>query len=478
MRNLKKSSLFQRDGVNFMLPFVLVTACFALWGFANDVTNPMVEAFSKIFRMNVAQGALVQTAFYGGYFVMAFPAALFIRKYSYKSGVLMGLALYAIGALLFFPARLSGTFPFFLLAYFILTCGLSFLETSCNPYILTMGSRETATRRLNLAQCFNPIGSLCGMAVAMIFIQARLNPASADERSSWDAALFEQVKDSDLGILVGPYLWIAALIAVLFVVLFFVRVPSDGDEATEVRVVDSLRRLVHLKRYREGVVAQFFYVGTQIMCWTFIIQYGKSLLLADPGVMQSGLMRTALTILHVLDEGTWQAIVGASELTEAHAAVLSQMVNILAMALFCSSRFVCTFFMRFVSAGFLLMLLAVLGIGFVAGVICCRGVEGFYCLIAVSGCMSLMFPTIYGVALEGLDEDAKFGAAGLIMSILGGSLLPPLQGAIIDAGGNDGLLFGWPAVNLSFILPLICFVVVACYGARTLSGFGERRTAR
>lgn len=474
MKNLKKDSLFRRDGVSFLIPFVVVTTCFALWGFANDITNPMVEAFSKIFRMSVAQGALVQTAFYGGYFAMAFPAALFIRKYSYKSGVLMGLALYALGALLFFPARLAGTFGFFLLAYFILTCGLSFLETSCNPYILTMGSRETATRRLNLAQCFNPMGSLCGMAVAMIFIQAQLNPADSDTRGTWDAELFNQVKDSDLSILVTPYLWIAAVIAVLFVVLALMRVPKTGDSGKEMKVADSLKRLIHLKRYREGVVAQFFYVGTQIMCWTFIIQYGKHLLLNDPQVMQTGLMQTALSVLHALDADTWQAIVSAPELTEAHAAVLSQMVNIMAMALFCTSRFVCTFFMRFVSAGTLLLLLALLGVGFTTGVIFCRGVEGFYCLIAVSGCMSLMFPTIYGIALEGLDEDAKFGAAGLIMSILGGSVLPPLQGAIVDAGDADGLLGSLPAVNVSFVLPLICFVVVAGYGFRTLTGFNEK----
>ncbi len=477
MKNLKRDTLFRRNGVSYVIPFMLVTVCFALWGFANDVTNPMVEAFSKIFRMSVAEGALVQTAFYGGYFAMAFPAALFIRKYSYKVGVLLGLALYAVGALLFFPARMAGTFSFFLLAYFILTCGLSFLETSCNPYILTMGSRETATRRLNLAQCFNPIGSLFGMAVAMIFIQAQLNPADSDVRATWNEELFNQVKDADLGVLIGPYLWIAAVIAVLFVVLAVMRVPRRSDAAGG-KVSDALRRLVRLKRYREGVVAQFFYVGTQIMCWTFIIQYGKRLLLDDPQVMQSGLMQTALSVLHVLDVETWSSIVSATELIETHAAVLSQMVNIMAMAVFCSSRFLCTFFMRFISAGHLLLLLAVLGAVFTAGAIFCCGVEGFYCLIAVSGCMSIMFPTIYGIALDGLDEDAKFGAAGLIMSILGGSVLPPLQGAIVDAGDADGLLFGLPAVNVSFVLPLICFVVVVGYGYRTLTNFNEPKEVR
>ncbi len=175
--------ILHKDGVSYVLPFILVTCCFALWGFANDITNPMVKAFSKIFRMSVTDGALVQVAFYGGYFAMAFPAAMFIRKYSYKAGILLGLGLYAVGALLFFPAKMTGSYYPFLLAYFILTCGLSFLETSSNPYILSMGTEATATRRLNLAQSFNPMGSLLGMYVAMNFIQAKLNPMDTAERA-------------------------------------------------------------------------------------------------------------------------------------------------------------------------------------------------------------------------------------------------------------------------------------------------------
>lgn len=471
MKKIKEDSFLRKNGISFVLPFFLVTTCFALWGFANDITNPLVEAFSKIFRMNVTQGALVQTAFYGGYFAMAFPAAIFIRKYSYKAGVLLGLGLYAVGALLFFPAKMAGTFPFFLLAYFILTCGLSFLETSCNPYILTMGSEETATRRLNFAQCFNPIGSLCGMSVAMIFIQAQLNPADSDTRALWDDQMFNQVKDSDLSILIAPYLWIALVIAILFVVLLIVKIPKNGDSSKDVNFVPTLKRLLGLPRYREGVIAQFFYVGTQIMCWTFIIQYGKQVLTSDPSVMQSELLQAAMAILSFLDYSTYQNILQSPEMTETHAAVLSQMVNIMAMSLFCTSRFVCTFFMRYVGAGLLLMVLAILGGLFTLGVILSTDVWGLYCLVGISACMSLMFPTIYGVALRGLGEDAKFGAAGLIMSILGGSVLTPLQGRIMDSGDAQGMLGSLPAVNVSFVLPLICFVVVAYYGFRTKTKF-------
>lgn len=187
----------------YLVAFILITTCFALWGFANDITNPMVKSFSKIFRMSVTQGALVQVAFYGGYFCMALPAALFIKRFSYKSGILMGLGLYAVGALLFLPSASLGSYWPFLIAYFILTCGLSFLETSANPFILAMGERETATRRLNLAQSFNPIGSLCGMFVAMQFIQARMSPLSTAERATLDEASFEALKTADLSVVVA-----------------------------------------------------------------------------------------------------------------------------------------------------------------------------------------------------------------------------------------------------------------------------------
>ena len=256
---------------NYLLPFILVTLCFALWGFANDITNPMVKAFSKIFRMNVTEGALVQVAFYGGYFCMAFPAAIFIRKYSYKAGVLMGLGLYAAGALLFFPAKAVGVYGCFLMAYFIMTCGLSFLETSCNPYILSMGDPKTATRRLNLAQCFNPCGSIIGMFVAMNFIQAKLNPMSSNERALLGDAEFEALKDADLSVLISPYLIIGLVIVVMFLLILFTKMPKNADQNHEISVMPTLRRIFALKRYREGVVAQFFYVGAQIMCWTFII---------------------------------------------------------------------------------------------------------------------------------------------------------------------------------------------------------------
>jgi len=427
-----KQPLLKHNGVNYIVPFILITSCFALWGFANDITNPMVKSFSKIFRMNVTQGALVQVAFYGGYFAMAFPAALFIKKFSYKSGILMGLTLYAIGAFLFFPAKMTGSYYPFLLAYFILTCGLSFLETSANPYILTMGPEENATRRLNLAQSFNPVGSLVGMFVAMNFIQARLNPLSTAERANLSNIEFEAIKQSDLSILIGPYLAIGIVVLIMFLLILVVPMPKNGDKDKSLELIPALKRVFSVPNYREGVLAQFFYVGAQIMCWTFIIQYGTRVFMAQG-------------------------------MEEQAAEVLSQKYNITAMIIFCTSRFIATYLKKFFSQGKMIRAFAIAAGILTLGVIFFRDIKGLYCLVGVSACMSLMFPTIYGIALRGMGEDAKFGAAGLIMAILGGSVLPPLQARIIDMG-TIGTSF--PAVNASFILPLICFVVVAWYGNR------------
>lgn len=426
------SKLLFKDGVSYLIPFILITSCFALWGFANDITNPMVKAFSKIFRMSVTDGALVQVAFYGGYFAMAFPAAMFIRKYSYKAGILLGLGLYAIGAFLFFPAKMTGEYYPFLLAYFILTCGLSFLETSANPYILSMGDEKTATRRLNLAQSFNPMGSLLGMYVAMNFIQARLDPMDTGERAQLSDEAFAAVKDHDLSVLITPYLIIGLVILAVFLLIRFTKMPKSADQSHKIDFLPTLKRIFSKARYREGVIAQFFYVGAQIMCWTFIIQYGTRFFMSEG-------------------------------MGEKAAEVLSQQYNIVAMVIFCVSRFICTFLLRYLNPGRLLMILAVAAGAFTVGVISLENIYGLYCLVGVSACMSLMFPTIYGIALEGMGDDAKFGAAGLIMAILGGSILPPIQAAIIDLQ----TVWGMYAVNISFILPFICFVVVAIYGYRS-----------
>lgn len=427
-----KDGLLTKNGVSLLLPFLMITTCFALWGFANDVTSPMVKAFSKIFRMSVTEGALVQVAFYLGYFVMAFPAAMFIQKYSFKAGVLTGLTLYAAGALLFLPAKAIGMYYPFLLAYFVMTCGLSFLETSCNPYIYCMGSEDTATRRLNLAQAFNPIGALVGMFVAMHYVQAKMSPMNSAERAELPDAQFEILKNHDLDVLIQPYIFIGAVVILLLIAIRLMKMPKAGDTRSKKSLTTALSELIRQKNYREGVIAQFFYVGAQVMCWTFIIQYGTRVF---------------------MEEG-WD---------ERGAEILSQKYNIIALVLFTCSRFICTWFLRYLQPGRLLSVLAIFGVAAAAGAIFLTDRTGVYCIVAISACMSLMFPTIYGIALRGLGDNVKFGGAGLIMSILGGSVFPPLQAAIIDTGKT---ILGLPATNISFIIPLICFVVIALYGHR------------
>ncbi|MGX8696395.1 MAG: L-fucose:H+ symporter permease [Prevotella sp.] len=430
--NLNPGHILSKDGVSFLIPFMLITSCFALWGFANDMTGPIVKAFSKIFRMSVTEGALVQVAFYLGYFVMAFPAALFIQRHTFKAGVIVGLTLFATGSLMFLPAKMIGLYYPFLLAYFILTCGLSFLETSCNPYIYCMGTEETATLRLNLAQAFNPIGALLGMWMAMEFVQARMNPMSTTDRYDLNEVQFNALKDHDLSMLIGPYLGLGIACVILLVLIVMRKMPKSGDKRVDKSIRQSMKELAKVKNYREGVIAEFFYVGAQVTCWTFIIQYG-----------------TRVFLLEGMEEKA--------------AEILSQKYNIAAMLLFCLGRFVCTWILKYVSAGRLLAVLAILAGVLVGGVVLFPDRNGLYCLVGVSGCMSLMFPTIYGLALRGTGENVKFAGAGLIMAILGGSVFPPLQAMIID---TQFQIAGLASTNLSFIVPFICFIVVALYGHR------------
>ncbi|SMO69763.1 MFS transporter, FHS family, L-fucose permease [Saccharicrinis carchari] len=413
----------------YLVPFVLITSLFALWGFANDITNPMVAAFKTVMEISNAEASLVQFAFYGGYATMAIPAALFVQRFSYKKGILMGLVLYAIGALLFWPAAQYEAFGFFLVSLYVLTFGLAFLETTANPYILSMGSLETSTRRLNLAQAFNPMGSLLGMFVASRVVLAALasdkqrNAAGELIFSSLDEATKVAIKTHDLMVIRNPYVILGLVVIIMIVVIAMAKMPKTGH-ATHIHPMQSFKRLIKNKNYRGGVVAQVFYVAAQIMCWTFIIQYAENL--------------------------------GISKAT-------AQMYNIVAMGIFLASRFISTFLMKYVNSRKLLMWFAMGGMLTISGTILIEGMLGLYCLVATSAFMSLMFPTIYGVALKGVGQDATLGAAGLVMAIVGGALMPPLQGAIIDLG-TVGFL---PAVNFSFVLPFICFIVIAIYGYRS-----------
>lgn len=411
----------------YLLPFILVTALFALWGFANDITNPMVAAFQTIMELSAAKASMVQFAFYGGYATMAIPAALFIRRFSYKSGILLGLALYAVGAFLFIPAAVREEFSFFCLSLYVLTFGLAFLETTANPYILSLGSKETSTRRLNFAQSFNPLGSLSGMAVASLIVLPNLLSDKRDAAgqmiySSLDAAEKASIRVHDLAVIRDPYVVIGLVVVMMFVIIAIAKMPNTQGDRNNLRFADTMKRLWHNTKYRWGVLAQVFYVAAQIMVWTFIIQYADNL--------------------------------GINKAT-------AQNYNIIAMITFLCCRFIGTYLMKYIAPS---RLLAIFGIGAAlctVGAITIVGFAGLCCLVAISAFMSIMFPSIYGIALDGVDrQDTSLGAAYLVMAIVGGALMPPLQGMIIDCH----TIANMPAVNISFALPLICFIVVTAYG--------------
>lgn len=378
----------------YFLPFALVSLLFLLWGLANNMTDTLLAAFKKVMKMSDTETSLIQFAFYGSYFCFALPAALFIKRFSYKHGILLGLLLYAGGAILFYPAALAESYPFYLVAIYILAGGCSVLETTANPYILSMGSPETATRRLNIAQSFNPIGSIMGILLSQQFI----------------------LRDISLFSISETYMALGFVLIAIMAVMAFSRMPAGKDSGGG-NVGASFRRLFRNRRYTWGVVAQFFYVGAQIGVWSFTIR----LVMQELGIAEK----------------------------DAASYYLASIV------LFCVARFFFTWLMKFfrpsrlmacaAAADIVLCLIVILMSG--------SGMLAVVALVLVSFFMSLQFPTIYGIALDGVGDDAKIGASGLIMAILGGALLTPLQGTVSDAWG----------VSMSYVVPLFCFVVVLGY---------------
>jgi len=398
-------------------PFILLTSCFAWWGLANNMTDTLLAAFKKIMSMSDFQTSWIQLAFYGSYFCLAFPAALFIKRFTYKAGVLLGLGLFVTGAFLFYPASITMNYFHFLGALYILAGGLSILETSANPYVIAMGPEETGTRRLNFAQSFNPIGSILGVVLSKYFILSHLNHANAEERALMNPQALKEIQSAELSAVMGPYVGVAIFLLFLWIMIAFCKMPKASDADRSLNLGPTLKRLLKNRNYVLGVLAQFFYVGAQIGVWSFTIRY----------VMQE---------LHLNEE-------------EASSYYLA------ALILFVLARFVCTGLMKYFSPGQLLSALSLLAIGCCLGVIYVGGIIGVISLVGISGCMSLMFPTIYGLAVRGLGEDTKIGGSGLIMAILGGAVMTALQGQVSDQTGS---------INLAYWVPLGCFVTISIYG--------------
>lgn len=402
------------------LVFILLITCFAAWGVAANMTDPLVKVFSKIFAMSSLQSALVQFAYYGAYFCLAIPAAFINRRYSYKTGVLCGLGLAVIGALAFYPASLAMQYHYFLGALFILAAGLSILETSANPFVMAMGPIENATRRLNLAQAFNPLGTNLGVFLAATLILPNLHIAEAADRALMTMEELQLIQADELKAVMLPYVSMAIALLLIWLMILFSKVPQPREAVassiSELHFAKIFKRLMTNTHYRFGVIAQFFNVAAQVCVWTFTIQYVQ------------------------------QAIGG----TAADASIYLQF----SLLVFLISRFVMTWLMGYIRPTVLMTILALTGSGLCLFAMLTPTISGIWAIVSISACLSLMFPTIYGVALQDLGEDTKFGAAGLVMAILGGAIMPLFQGALIDSF----------TTAISYIVPAACFLVVAAYG--------------
>jgi FHS family L-fucose permease-like MFS transporter len=418
--NKTKEKLLEYKGQKFILPFILLTSLFFMWGTANNMTDTLLAAFKKIMSMSDFQTSWIQLAFYGSYFCLALPAALFIKKYTYKSGVLLGLGLFALGALLFYPASKTQVYGHFLGSLFILAGGLSILETTANSYVVILGSPETSTRRLNLAQAFNPIGSISGVILSRLFILSKLNSASLDERIVMSEKELYAVQSAELKAVMGPYVGVAVFLIFIWITIALTAMPRSMDENKSAGFGKTLLRLFKNRNYRSGVVAQFFYVGAQIGVWSFTIRY----------------------------------VMGELNINEASAAEY----YLAALVLFSISRFVFTGLMKYIKPGGLLAFSAFMAIISTLLVIFGKAYIGVIALISISGFMSLMFPTIFGLAVQGLGDDTKIGGSGLIMAILGGAVLTAIQGKVSDVTGY---------IHYSFTVPLLCFVIILIYGFRS-----------
>ncbi|WP_205254649.1 MULTISPECIES: L-fucose:H+ symporter permease [unclassified Halomonas] len=404
------------------LPFVLIVTCFAAWGLAGNLTDPLVSVFGSVFSMSALQASLVQFAYYGAYFALAIPAAWINSRLGYKGGVLIGLLLAATGGLLFMPASQMMTYSMFLVALFTLAAGLSILETSANPYVMAMGPRENATRRLNFAQSFNPVGSNLGVLLAAVFILPHVNPATAEQRASLTQEALTEMQSAELQAVMGPYITLALVYVVIAIAIAMVRVPrhealmADRKSETVALSGSRLGRLVRNRRYAFGVVAQFFNVAAQTCTWTFTIHYVTEAL----GVGSE-------------EAGYWLQA---------------------SLLVFLVSRFVMVGVMGRVDPRKLMTGMCVLGVALSLVAVFSGNLLGAVALVLLSACISLLFPTIYGISLEGLGQDTKYGAAGLVMAIVGGALVPLAQGWLIDI----------TSAQTSYLVVAVCFAVIVAFG--------------
>lgn len=430
MKLLENFSKEDQHQGNFITTLILIMVCFALWGFTNDIAGVMVGAFSRIFLLDMTQASMINVASFLGYFVAAIPAAIFMQRHTYKRGVILSLCIYAAGILMLLPAQGWGVFHGFLLAYFIMTCGSAALETCCHPLVYRMGDIDKGILRLNLAQAFNALGACIGILVAISAITGKLSKTTFEARMEMPKAQFDILKHSDLSIIIQPYLYVAAAIILLIVLIWATKFYVLQKETQKSMTREAFKRLLHVRNYKEGLIAEFAYIGAQICIFTYILVYGKQLFIGE----------------------------GMEELD---AEALVSHYSMLAFIIFAGMRFLSTWLLTFIAPGRLLSTMGIIGTLAVTGSIIFTDRNGLYCLLVAHGALSMMFPTIYGMALRHVGDDVKYASAGLTMMVFAGAVVPPLQAAIIEWGKD---VLGLPAINISFIVPLVCLMVVVYYG--------------
>lgn len=443
-------------------PFILLTSLFAWWGLANNMTDTLLPAFKRIMSFDDRMTAWIQFVCYMlGYGCFAIPGAVFMKRYSYKSGVLLGLGMFIIGTLLFFPAKFSSGMPglcylFYLGAILITFGGLAILETACNPYVCAMGDPRSAVRRLNLAQSFNPFGSLVGITISQVFILSQLSPLTATERIKLPVNELAAIQHRELSAISIVYATIGVILLVTWLLIFFSKMPNlrEEDKSCGVRwFLQTWKRLLTNRKYVCAVVAQFCCVGASIGCWSFTVRYCMDALnleriaTSNPDLLRS-VEPVGAMFYQICD---W---IGFSGFIPKTAEQAGATFYVLSQILFIACRFLCTGLMGFFRPSKILTLLACLAAVCCVIVTLCPNLIGVYALIGVSGCLSLMFPTIFSYGTRDLGDDTKMGGSGLVAVLCGGAILTMIQGAISDATHR---------ICLAYIVPAVAFIIIALY---------------
>jgi len=406
-----------------LLPFILVTFLFFLWGIPNNLTDVLIRQFMKSFAISRFQAALVQSAQFSGYFIMAMPAAFFMRRFGYKWGFVVGLLLFGVGTFLFWPAAMVAKYSFFLLALLVIGSGLSFLETASNPFIAQLGDPGSSERRLNFSQAFNPIGAITGVLIGTVFIFSGIELSSQQIDLLKAQHVYDAYLRSETLRVVKPYLALGAVAVLWALLIMRTRFPAIQSEHEEGGDHGHFRELFGLPHFWMAVLAQFLYVGAQVGTWSYFIQYVQE-------------------FTHQPEKTAGYLLTGT-------------------LAAFGVGRFTSAYLMRFIPPYKLLGFFAVANVALVAFGVLHPGWTGLWAILLTSFFMSLMFPTIFALGLKGLGPNTKIGGSLLVMAIVGGALIPPLMGMIADARHS---------IAPAYVVPLVAYLVIAGYafaGAKT-----------